>query len=144
MKLISLSAVSGLLLVAMTFSGCETPGQGAATGAIAGAVIGAIAGNDIRSAAIGAGAGAATGALIGKVNRDERRRAYGSYEEDRAYGSGYAVRKEYAPTYKVARLTDRYGYVTSPYPPYALINVQGIRPGARVQDPASGRIFINP
>ena len=138
MKLSSLSAVSGLLLVAVTFSGCETPGQGAATGAITGAVIGAIAGNDIRSAAIGAGAGAAVGALAGKVNQDDRRANYPGYEEDRAYAAGER------PSYKMARPTNRYGYVTSPYRPYALIDVRGIRPGARVQDPVSGKVFINP
>ncbi len=123
----------------MTFSGCETPGQGAGIGAGTGAVIGAIAGGNIRSAAIGAAAGAATGALIGKANQDERRREYGSYEHDRAYG-------EYgdAPRYRVAHPTNRYGFVTSPYRPYALVDVRGIRPGARVQDPVSGRIFINP
>lgn len=36
------------------------------------------------------------------------------------------------------------GFVKSPYPPYRLINVRGIRREAKVLDPASGRLFINP
>jgi hypothetical protein len=138
MKFSSLSVVSGLLLVAVTFSGCETPGQGAATGAIAGAVIGAIAGNDLRSTAIGAGAGAAVGAVAGKVNQDDRRNNYPGYHEDRAYARG-----ETEP-YRVASPANRDGYVISPYKPYRLIDVRGMRSGARVQDPVSGKIFINP
>ena len=129
----------------MTFSSCETPGQGAATGAATGAVIGALATGDIRGAAIGAGAGAATGAIAGKINQDERRARYSEYESDRYYGV-HGERPAYAreARYLVARPTNRYGYVTSPYRPYALIDVRGVRPGARVVDPASDRIFINP
>ncbi len=130
--------LSGLSLVSLTLTGCNTPGQGAKYGAIAGAAVGAIAGGDIRSAAIGAGAGAATGALVGKISQDERRRSYPGYEEDRAYGAGYAVE------YPVARRTERRGFVISPYKPYALVDVRGVRRGARVLDPASRRIFINP
>jgi len=138
MHKIPMLAVSGLALVSMTFSACETPGQGAAHGAMAGAVIGAIAGGNIRSAAIGAGAGAAAGALVGKARQDERRSEYPGYEEDRAYGSGYAVEE------RVARRTGRPGFVTSPYRPHALVDVRGIRHGARVIDPVSHRVFINP
>lgn len=116
----------------MSFSGCETPGQGAGTGAITGAIIGGIAGNNIRGAAIGAGAGALAGAVIGKIAQDERRAGYveGAYVE--------------RPVYKYAQPSSYYGYVVSPYRPHALVDVRGIRPGARVVDPSSGRIFINP
>lgn len=138
MKKLPIALASGLALVSMTFSACETPGQGAAHGAMAGAVIGAIAGGNIRTAAIGAGAGAAAGALAGKINQDERRERYAGYEEDRAYGAGYAVRE------RVARPTRRYGYVISPYRPYALVDVRGARHGARIIDPVSNRVFINP
>ena len=131
-------AMSGLALVSMSFTGCETPGQGAKYGAIAGAAVGAVAGGDIRSAAIGAGAGAATGALVGKARQEERRRHYPGYEEDRAYGAGYAVE------YPVARRASQPGYVISPYKPYAVVDVRGIRHGARVVDPVSNRVFINP
>jgi len=138
MKHFPLSILSGLTLVAMTFSGCETPGQGAANGAMAGAVIGAIAGGNIRSAAIGAAAGAATGAVAGKIAQDERRADYAGYEDDRAYGAGYRR------AYRVGEFTDRPGFVTSPYRPHALVDVRGIPRGARVIDPVSNRIFINP
>lgn len=131
-------AVTGLALVSLAFSGCETPGQGAKYGAISGAAIGAIAGGDIQSAAIGAGAGAAAGALIGKARQEERRSQYPGYAEDRAYGAGYAVELP------VARRSNRHGYVISPYRPYTLIDVRGIRHGARVVDPVSRKVFINP
>jgi len=131
-------AAVGLAAVSITFSACETPGQGAAIGAGTGAVIGAIAGGDIRAAAIGAGAGAAAGALIGKANQEQRRREYPGYEADRAYAAGYA------PAEPVARPSSRRGYVISPYPPYALVDVRHIPRGARVLDPASKRVFINP
>ena len=78
MKKIKLAAATGALLVSVSFSGCETPTQGAGTGAAAGAIIGGIAGGNIRSAAIGAGAGALTGAAIGQSRKEERMR-YGYY-----------------------------------------------------------------
>ncbi len=126
------------LVMATAFTGCETPGEGAAVGALAGAAIGAVAGQNIQSAAIGAGAGAAAGALVGKVKQDERRRQYPGYYEDRAYGRG-----EYREL-PVARKTDRRGYVISPYKPYAVIDVRGIPRGSRVLDPVSKREFVNP
>ena len=140
MKHLPVLTVSGLTLVAMTFSSCETPGRGAGVGAATGAVIGAIAGGNLRSAAIGAAAGAATGAVIGKIAQDERRAAYGGYYEDRAYGAGYPHRWHY----RFGRRTDHYGLVRSPYAPYALVDVRGLPHGARVIDPVSDRIFINP
>jgi hypothetical protein len=79
MKTISIVGATGVALVTMTLTGCETPTQGAGTGAAAGAIIGGIAGGNIRSAAIGAGAGALTGAAVGQVNKEERIRRYGYY-----------------------------------------------------------------
>ena len=135
MKNFPLLPLSGLLLVAITFSACETPtGQGAGIGAASGAIIGAIAGGNVRSAGIGAAAGALTGAVIGKSVEENRRAAYGSYEVDRAAGMGY----------RVARPTQYVGYVRSPYAPYALVDVRGIPHGARVLDPTSDRVFVNP
>ena len=133
MKTLPIAVVSGVALVAMCFSGCETPGQGAGTGAVTGAIIGGIAGNNVRGAAIGAGAGALAGAVLGKIAQDERR---AGYVEGRA--------EVYPARYRVASPSRYYGYVVSPYRPYALVDVRGIRPGARVVDPVSDRIFINP
>lgn len=115
----------------MGFSGCETPRQGAGTGAVAGAIIGGIAGGNVRSAAIGAGAGALAGAVLGQAAQDERR-------------AGYIEGREAGYAYRVATPSRYYGYVVSPYRPYALVDVRGIRSGVRVVDPASDRVFINP
>lgn len=131
MKTVPIAVLCGVSLLSMSFSGCETPAQGAGTGAITGAIIGGIAGNNIRGAAIGAGAGAVAGAVLGKIAQDERRAAY---------AEGYAE----GPVYRVASPSRYYGYVISPYRPHALVDVRGIRPGARVVDPASDRIFIVP
>ena len=46
--------------------------------------------------------------------------------------------------YPMGRFTDRPGFVLSPYYPYNRIDVRDIPRGARVQDPSTGRIFINP
>lgn len=113
----------------MSFSGCETPGQSIGAGALTGAVIGGIAGNNVRGAAIGAGAGALAGAVLGQAAQEDRRARY-----EAGYG----------PDYRVASPSRYYGYVVSPYRPHALVDVRGIRPGARVVDPVSDRIFINP
>jgi len=133
MKSLPVVAVTGIALVAMSFSGCETPGQGAGVGAVTGAIIGGIAGNNIRGAAIGAGAGALAGAVMGKIAQDERRAGY---------VEGQTV--VYSEHYRMATPSSYYGYVVSPYRPHALVDVRGIRPGARIVDPVSERIFINP
>ncbi len=122
-----------MALVTVSFSGCETPGQGAGTGALTGGILGGIAGGNVRSAAIGAGAGALAGAVLGQIAQDERR---AGYIEGRAVA--------YPEPYRVATPSRYYGYVISPYRPHSLVDVRGIRPGARVVDPVSGRIFINP
>lgn len=121
-----------MALVSMSFSGCETPQQGAVQGGAAGAIIGAISGGTLRSTAIGAGAGAVAGAVIGKMVADDRRAQY----------EGGPV--AYPAEYRVATPSRYYGYVISPYRPHALVDVRGIRPGARVVDPVSERVFINP
>ena len=133
MKSLPIATISGIALIAMGFSGCETPNQGAGNGAVAGAIIGGIAGGNVRSVAIGAGAGALAGAVVGKIAQDERRAGY---------VQGQAV--AYPEHYRVATPSRYLGYVVSPYRPYSLVDVRGIRPGARVVDPVSGRIFINP
>lgn len=71
MKTLHILAATGLALVTLGLSGCETPTQGAGTGAAAGAILGGIAGGNVRSAAIGAGAGALTGAAIGQSNKEQ-------------------------------------------------------------------------
>lgn len=135
MKSLPITVVCGIALVSMSFSGCETPGQSVGAGALTGAVIGGIAGNNVRGAAIGAGAGALAGAVLGQAAADQRRIGYEQGRADAAY---------YGERYRVATPSRYPGYVISPYRPHALVDVRGIRPGARVVDPASDRIFINP
>lgn len=125
------------LLIAWTFTGCETPGQTALLGAATGAVIGNQSyTGPLRGAAIGAGAGY----LIGKLIEHDRRDRY-YYDDDRYYEGD---RYYHSARYPIARPTNRYGFVTSPYRPHHLIDVRGIPRGAKVADPSNDRIFINP
>jgi hypothetical protein len=130
----SIPIFSGMLLIAMMFSSCETPGESAMAGAAAGAAIGGLAhgrgGDALHGAAIGAGAGY----LIGKILEYDRRDRY--YDDDRYYTG--------RSRYPFARPTNRYGFVTSPYSPYNLIDVRGIPRGAKVIDPSCDRVFFNP
>ena len=130
MKYLPMIAATGFALVTMTFSGCDTPaGQGAGIGAATGAVFGALATGDIRGAAAGAAVGAVTGAAVGQIAQDERCAEY-----EGVYGAHY----------RYGHPSSHYGYVRSPYPPNALVDVRGIPRGARVIDPVSDRIFLNP
>lgn len=134
--------VSLSLLTAFTFSGCDTPGESALLGAATGAAVGGLLHGRGDQALVGAAIGAGTGYLVGKAVQHERRRSY----EDRSYDDRYQ-RDDYAydrERYPVARPTGRYGLVTSPYYPYNRIDVRGIPSGAQVQDPSTGKIFINP
>jgi len=135
MKKLPIVVVAGTALVAMSFSGCETQGQSVGLGALTGAIVGGAARNNVRGAAVGAGIGAIAGAVLGKVAQDQRSTAYAQGRADAAY---------VPESYRVATPSRYYGYVVSPYRPYALVDVRGIRPGARVMDPVSDRIFINP
>ena len=87
-----------------------------------------------------AAAGAGTGYLVGKQVQNDRREAY-----DAGYYDGHARDdRGDQDQYPMGRLTDRNGFVTSPYPPYNRIDVRGIPSGAQVEDPSTERIFINP
>ena len=127
------------LFVALAFNGCESSGHNAMAGAAAGAVIGGLLhgrGSDaLRGAAIGAGAGY----LIGKIVKHERHA-----RERRYYRVGEYVEGGYYDELPYARPTRRYGFVTSPYEPFNLIDVRGIPHGAQVVDPSCDRAFINP
>jgi osmotically inducible lipoprotein OsmB len=140
-------AISLALAVAFAFSGCETTGDNVLLGAATGAAIGGAATGHGHGALTGAAIGAAGGYVIGKAVQHERRRAYeeGYYEgrEDRDhYGDGRRYYRE--DRYPVGRLTNREGFVISPYYPYSRIDVRGIPRGAQVQDPSTGKIFLNP
>ncbi len=131
---IYIRTLSVALLAVITLASCETPGQSALAGAGAGAAVGGLLHGRGSDALAGAAIGAGAGYLIGKVAQSEREERY--YEEDRAYYD--------SARYPMGRPTRRYGFVTSPYRPYNLIDVRGIPGGAKVEDPSAGRIFINP
>ena len=113
-------------------------------GAAAGAAIGGLAHGRGRDAVRGAAIGAGAGYLLGKLVEHSRGDRYS--EEDRYYDDGrpYYRDRRYSRSYPVAEPTNRRGFVTSPFPPYHLIDVRGIPRGAKVADPSNGRIFINP
>lgn len=122
--------ISGVALLALALSSCDTPtGRGAAYGAATGAIIGAAATGNARAASIGAAAGAAAGALIGRA-----------IQEDDAARTAPPPRHGYP----YGRQTGNYGFVRSPYPPYRIVDVRGIPEDELVRDPASGGIFRNP
>jgi hypothetical protein len=132
-----LSIISCALLAVLTLTSCETSGQNALLGAAAGAAVGGAATGRGSGAFHGAAIGAAGGYLIGKLVQADRRR----YDRDRGYDDRD---RGYEDRYPVARPTNRRGFVTSPYEPYNLIDVRGIPSGARVSDPSTNGIFINP
>jgi hypothetical protein len=149
---VHLLPIVGFVAVAMLFSGCETPGEGAKHGALIGAGIGALSERSIEGAAAGAAIGAGTGALLGFLNARDRGAYYdgdryldepGHYDDDGVY---YPHRGEYSRHHSLpyGRRTGRSGYVRSPYRPHPPIDVRGIPRGAKVLDPQSERVFINP
>lgn len=134
-------AISLALLGAFTFTGCETTGQSALAGAATGAAIGGLLHGSGSDALAGAAIGAGAGALIGHVAKRERERAYDSGYDD---ARGYRDDRSYSRSYPVGSRTSRYGLVRSPYGNRNLIDVTGIPRGAKVVDPSTDRIFINP
>ncbi len=130
MKKLNTMLVAAVALGALALSSCDTPtGQGAGFGAATGAILGAAATGNVRGAAIGAGIGAGTGALIGA-----------SIEADR---NGYYEGRPMS-YYPYGRRIGQPGFLRSPYPPHAIVDVRGVPRGELVRDPASGRIFRKP
>jgi hypothetical protein len=79
---------------------------------------------------------------VGKQVQRDRQDAYAAGYDD---GRNADDRdRDSSDSYPPGRPTDRPGFVVSPYPPYNRIDVRGIPRGAQVQDPSTGRIFINP
>jgi hypothetical protein len=139
-----LPSVSVALALALGLTGCDTTGDNVLLGAATGAAIGGIAGRDGRSAVTGAAIGAAGGYLIGKAVQRDRRRAYSEGYYDGRGDDRYRDDRYRDDRYPVGRLTNREGFVVSPYHPYNRIDVRGIPRGAQVEDPSTGKIFINP
>ena len=137
-------AISIALFSAFTFTGCETTGQSALAGAATGAAIGGLLHGRGDQALAGAAIGAASGALLGHVAKEQRERAYDDgYSDARGYRGDRGYRA-YERTYPTGYRTSRYGLVRSPYGDGNLIDVSGIPRGAKVVDPSTDRVFINP
>lgn len=130
MKRFHVPIIALLALPMLALTSCESPGQGAATGAMVGGAVGGISQGTLRGAATGAAIGAGTGALIGLLVQEDRRYIPSQYDE-------------YGEIPKATR-TGTPGLVESPYRPYNLIDVRGIPRGARVLDPSTDGVFINP
>jgi hypothetical protein len=127
------------------FSACDTPGHSALAGAATGAAIGGILTGRPYGALAGAAAGAGTGYLIGKQVQYDRDRAYDAgYNDAHRDGDRNYDDRDRRDDLPMGRFTDRSNIVTSPYSPYNRIDVHGIPRGAQVQDPSTGKIFINP
>jgi hypothetical protein len=144
--------------VSLLLSGCETPGQSALAGAGTGAVMGGMLKGTGKGMAQGAAIGAAGGYVLGAYGQSERNRGYaqasGTYPppsppvyyapppEPRYYHHHYTAPRVEPLLY--GRRSGRYGFVYSPYGHGELVDVRGLPHGARVVDPFSGRIFLNP
>ena len=116
--------------LSLSLVSCDTPvGQGAGIGAAGGAIIGGLATNRVGGAAAGAAIGAAAGGLVGLAVQQSDAEAYGARP---------------ARGYPAATVTERKGFVISPYAPYHEIDVQAIPHGALVRDPSCNRLFVNP
>ena len=126
------TAISSLFL-----TGCETPEGTAALGALTGAAIGGASQGGWTGAGKGALIGAGAGYLGGVAVKKEREaRATREYSEPVYRGT--------TTSYPRGTPTSRSGYVRSPYYPNNLIDVSGVPRGARVIDPSTDRVFINP
>ena len=117
--IVSIVALSSLVL-----SSCDTPvGQGAGWGAATGAIIGAAATGHVRGAAIGAAAGALIGAAV---------------EEDQA--------ARYHPPpggFPFAQFSGRPGLFYSPYTG-RLYDLRGVPRGGFTRDVDTGELFRKP
>ncbi len=130
----SIPIITAALLMAMSFSSCETSGQNAMAGAATGAAIGGLLHGQGSDALTGAAIGAGAGYLLGKIVQGDRRDRYYDDDDDYYVQGGYPL----------GHMTSHRGFVRSPFRPNNLIDVRGIPRGARVIDPSTDRIFVNP
>src|SRR5467141_1616604 len=129
MKSDFLIIVSVVALSSLVLSSCDTPaGQGAGAGAAAGAIIGGAATGHVRGAAIGAAAGAAAGALIGAAVEEDQAARYGPPPS-----GGFPF----------ARWAGTPGFYYSPYTG-RVYDLRGVPPGGLTRDVDTGRLFRKP
>jgi Glycine zipper len=145
-KLVPIASIT--LPIALLLSGCDTPGQSAGLGAAIGGAFGALASRGRPWGVLqGAALGAATGYVVGKVVQHDRREE--DYYDDDPYYRDHDYRDRDFPIdsrtgLPVARPSHHEGFVISPYPPHNRIDVRDIPSGAKVMDPSTNHVFINP
>src|SRR5437879_13006129 len=129
MKSDFLIIVSVVALTCLLLNSCDTPvGQGAGWGAATGAIIGGAATGHVRGAAIGAAAGAAAGALMGAAIEEDQAARYGPPPP-----GGYPY----------ARWAGTPGSYYSPYTGRAY-DLRGVPPGGLTRDVDTGQLFRKP
>jgi hypothetical protein len=131
--------VCATLLAGLLASCSQYQQQGAAVGGLAGGALGAIAGGDSESTIKGAALGAGLGAGIAALQENQRAKA-----STRDYAP-----RDYTPPmstsdYPYAEKTRTPGEVISPYPPYNVMDVRGLRSGSLALDPSSNKKFRVP
>lgn len=128
--------LTALLIAGLSAVSC-TPNQqqGAAVAGVAGAAVGAIAGGSGTSTAQGALLGAGIGATAAAMQESSRNQNSGYNEPYRAPRNN---------DYPYAERTSTPGEVLSPYSPYNVMDVRGLRPGSLARDPSSGKMFRVP
>src|ERR1700747_673204 len=129
MKTNGFMIVSGIAVICLLLSSCDTPvGQGAAWGAATGAIIGAAATGNVRAASIGAAAGAAAGALTGKIVQENQIAQYGPPPP-----GGYPIARWAGPP----------AFYYSPYTG-RVYDLRGVPPGGLTRDVNTGGLFRRP
>lgn len=121
------------LLAGLLASCSQYQQQGAAMGGLAGGALGAVAGRDTESTITGAALGAGLGAGIAALQ-----------ENQRAAADPYRAPASPINDYPYAEKTRTPGEVISPYPPFNVMDVRGLRAGSLALDPSSNRKFRVP
>lgn len=125
---------SALTLAALLTSCTPYQQQGAAVGGLAGGALGAVAGGDTNSTLKGAALGAGLGAGIAAMQENQQGGAGQSPPPPPSGGSSYPY----------AEKTSTRGEVISPYAPYNVIDVRGLRSGSLALDPSCNKAFRIP
>ena len=105
--------------------------QGAAVGGLAGGAVGAVTGRDSESTITGAALGAGLGAGIAAMQENQQ-------------GKSSQAPPPPSGGYPYAERTSTRGEVISPYAPYNVIDVRGLRSGSLALDPSCNKAFRVP
>ena len=137
----------GMALTLLLVSCTTYQQQGAAVGGVAGGALGAIAGGNSRSTLKGAAIGAGLGAVISTMQEQNQRNSAQNQQSHDRFGNPKPQQNLGSPSgsdYPYAETTSTRGEVLSPYTPYNVIDVRGLRSGSLAKDPSCGKIFRIP